>query len=167
MKNARLIRKQSNRRLYDTVASRHVTLEELGQIIADGGSIQVIDARTDADITRSVLLQIIVDNEHPATALLSQSFLENLIRLYRDPTQGMVANYLDASLEQFSRQHADMADAWRELAAQPTQPDWTDMASQSFDNWLGMHDAMTRFWTGGADARDADAPPEDKNKHKK
>jgi polyhydroxyalkanoate synthesis repressor PhaR len=94
----RLIRKQKNRRLYDTVDSRNVTLSELAEIIGSGESVRVQDGTSGEDLTRSVLLQIVLEQEGPGAAVLSQSFLESLIRLYNNPMQLLASGYLDGWL---------------------------------------------------------------------
>lgn len=146
MREPRLIRKQRNRRLYDTQTRSHVTLEDLGKIIEAGESISVVDARTDEDITRSVLLQIIAEHEHPASVLLSQQFLENLVRLYANPMQGMVASYLDASLGEFNRQQGDLLEGWQRVLDDSTTAAWSETATRSIESWQRMQKELTNLW---------------------
>ena len=77
----RLIKKYANRRLYDATASRHVTLDDLRKLIIDGAQIKVIDDKTGDDITRSVLLQIVAEQEHFGKPILSAHLLHSIVRL--------------------------------------------------------------------------------------
>ncbi len=80
MKQPRLIRKYVNRRLYDTVQSRYVNLEDLRKLIEQGTDIQVMDQANEKDISTTVLLQIICETQRSSTALLTTGFLTDLIR---------------------------------------------------------------------------------------
>ena len=97
------IKKYANRRLYNTAKSSYVTLEHLAQMVRDGQDFVVYDAKTGEDITRSVLTQIIFEEEAKGQNMLPISFLRQLIRLYGDSLQGVVPGYLEASMEAFGR----------------------------------------------------------------
>ena len=101
METRRLIKKYANRRLYDTVASRHVTLADLRAMIVAGTDIKIVDDTSGEDITRPLLLQIIVDREQAGQPLLSEMLLAQLIRFYGNPMQGMMADYLQRSVDAF------------------------------------------------------------------
>jgi polyhydroxyalkanoate synthesis repressor PhaR len=95
MPQERLIRKYSNRRLYDTGASRHVTLEDLRQLVVSGERIKVVDDKTGEDLTRSVLLQIIAEQEQFGAPVLGCDLLEMIIRFYGGPMQALLSRYLE------------------------------------------------------------------------
>jgi polyhydroxyalkanoate synthesis repressor PhaR len=98
-KNATVIKKYANRRLYNTATSTYVTLEDLAKMVKDGSDFIVYDAKTGDDITRSVLTQIIFEEENKeGNNLLPINFLRQLIRFYGDSMQGMVPNYLEFSM---------------------------------------------------------------------
>jgi len=97
------IKKYANRRLYNTATSSYVTLDHLSRMVKDGKEFVVEDAKTHEDITRSVLTQIIVEEESKGQHLLPISFLRQLISLYGDNLQWMVPNYLDYSMKAFAR----------------------------------------------------------------
>jgi polyhydroxyalkanoate synthesis repressor PhaR len=97
------IKKYANRRLYNTATSSYVTLDHLSQMVKEGKDFVVEDAKTHEDITRSVLTQIIVEEENKGQHLLPISFLRQLISLYGDNLQWMVPNYLEYSMQAFSR----------------------------------------------------------------
>ena len=98
-----IIKKYANRRLYNTATSGYVTLENLAQMVRADTDFTVYDARTGQDITRSVLAQIILEEEGKGSSLLPIEFLRRLIRLYGDNLQSFVPGYLDMSMEAFSR----------------------------------------------------------------
>ncbi len=98
-KNATVIKKYANRRLYNTATSTYVTLEDLAKMVKDGADFVVYDAKSGEDITRSVLTQIIFEEENKeGNNLLPINFLRQLIRFYGDSMQGMVPNYLEFSM---------------------------------------------------------------------
>lgn len=95
------IKKYANRRLYNTASSSYVTLEYLCQLVKDNVDFVVVDAKTDEDITRSVLTQIIVEQEAKGQQLLPLSFLRQLISFYGDNLQMLVPKYLEQSMQSF------------------------------------------------------------------
>jgi polyhydroxyalkanoate synthesis repressor PhaR len=104
--NATVIKKYANRRLYNTATSTYVTLEDLAQMVRAGTDFIVYDAKTGEDITRSVLTQIIFEEENKGGTgnLLPINFLRQLIRFYGDSMQGIVPNYLEMSLDSLTRE---------------------------------------------------------------
>lgn len=96
------IKKYANRRLYNTATSSYVTLDHLCQMVQEGVDFVVYDAKTGDDITRSVLTQIIVEEEAKGQNLLPINFLRQLIGLYGDSMQWMVPQYLDQMMESFA-----------------------------------------------------------------
>ena len=112
-----VIKKYANRRLYNTRKSSYVTLDDLSKMVREGEDFAVYDAKTGEDITRSVLTQIIVEEEAKEQNMLPTNFLRELIRLYGDPLQGVVPGYLDAAMEAFSRNQDQMRQAFGANAA--------------------------------------------------
>jgi polyhydroxyalkanoate synthesis repressor PhaR len=102
------IKKYANRRLYNTATSSYVTLDHLCQMVKDGIDFVVYDAKTGEDITRSVLTQIIVEEESKGQNLLPISFLRQLIGFYGDSMQWMVPSYLEYSMQAFARNQEQM-----------------------------------------------------------
>jgi polyhydroxyalkanoate synthesis repressor PhaR len=103
-----VIKKYANRRLYNTRSSAYVTLEHLSEMVKEGVDFVVYDAKTNEDITRSVLTQIIFDEESRGQNLLPIQFLRQLIRFYGDSMQGFVPSFLEMSLDSFTRQQERM-----------------------------------------------------------
>jgi polyhydroxyalkanoate synthesis repressor PhaR len=118
-----VIKKYANRRLYHTGTSSYVTLEDLGRMVRDGEDFVVYDAKTGEDITRSVLTQIIFEEENKEgrPSLLPVTFLRQLIRFYGDSMQALVPSYLEFSMENLAREQqklrAQMAEAFGPAAA--------------------------------------------------
>ena len=106
MSEPRTIKKYPNRRLYDTVESRYITLADIRRLVIDRVDFVVIDKKTQSDITRSILLQVIAEQEHVGEPLMSRDFLSQVIRSYGVATRGMVGSYLEQSLRQFASQTA-------------------------------------------------------------
>ena len=98
-----IIKKYANRRLYNTETSSYITLDHLAAMTREGRDFKVLDARSDEDITHSVLTQIIMDEETRGQTLLPVNFLRQLIALYGDSMQSMVPQYLEASMDAFRR----------------------------------------------------------------
>ncbi len=99
------IKKYANRRLYNTGTSTYVTLEDLAAMVKDGEDFIVYDAKTGEDITRSVLAQIIFEQENKeGQSLLPITFLRQLIRFYGDSMQMLVPRYLEQSIDMFTRE---------------------------------------------------------------
>ena len=103
-----IIKKYANRRLYNTRSSAYVTLEHLSEMVKDGVDFVVYDAKTGEDITRSVLTQIIFEEEGRGQNLLPIQFLRQLIRFYGDSMQAFLPSYLELSLDSFTRQQERM-----------------------------------------------------------
>ena len=103
-----VIKKYANRRLYNTQTSSYVTLDHLCEMVKAGTEFQVLDARSGEDITRSVLTQIIFEEETKGHNLLPIRFLRQLIRLYGDSMQAFVPGYLDLSMESFTKNQEAM-----------------------------------------------------------
>ena len=103
------IKKYANRRLYNTATSNYVTLDNLCQMVKEGTEFVVYDAKTGEDITRSVLTQIIVEEESKGgQTMLPVSFLRQLIGFYGDSLQGLVPRYLEFSMKTFARNQEQM-----------------------------------------------------------
>jgi polyhydroxyalkanoate synthesis repressor PhaR len=103
-----VIKKYANRRLYNTATSSYVTLDYLREMVKEGDNFVVFDAKTGEDITRSVLAQIIFEQESKGENLLPINFLRQLIRFYDDALQAALPKYLDMSMDRFTRDQEKM-----------------------------------------------------------
>ena len=103
-----IIKKYANRRLYNTAASSYVTLDHLSEMVREEVDFIVLDAKTGDDITRSVLTQIIFEQESKGQSMLPVQFLRRLIRFYGDQMQGFLPPYLEMSMESFTKAQETM-----------------------------------------------------------
>jgi len=169
MQPERLIRKYSNRRLYDTRASRHVTLDDLRQLVVAGERIKVIDDKSGDDLTRAVLLQIIAEQEQLGVPVLNCDLLEMVIRFYGGPMQALLSRYLEQAFTTMLRQQEAMQSEMAKALQTPFAP-LTDMVRKNMEVWEQMQAATRDALAGrtGADsarARDPnDQPQGDKSK---
>ena len=106
----RIIRKYPNRRLYDTSASAYVTLAQVRQLVLERQPFVVHDARTGEDLTRSVLLQILLEEEASGAPMFSESMLAEMIRFYGHAMQGFMGSYLEKSIQAFLEIQARLAE---------------------------------------------------------
>jgi polyhydroxyalkanoate synthesis repressor PhaR len=106
-----IVKKYANRRLYNTETSSYITLDHLAQLTREGRDFKVLDAKTDEDITHSVLTQIIMDEEGKGTTMLPPNFLRQIISMYGDSMQAMVPQYLEASMSAFRSNQAKFHEA--------------------------------------------------------
>ena len=103
-----VVKKYANRRLYNTETSSYVTLDDLASMVRDGRDFVVYDAKSGEDLTRSVLTQIIVEQEGKGQSMLPTSVLRQLIGLYGDNLQSLVPRYLEAAMASFTQQQEQM-----------------------------------------------------------
>ena len=106
----RVIKKYPNRRLYDTETSTYITLAEVKQLVMDSQPFVVRDAKTNEDLTRSILLQIILEEEAGGAPMFSEAALANIIRFYGHAMQGFMGNYLEKNVQAFTDMQARMAE---------------------------------------------------------
>jgi polyhydroxyalkanoate synthesis repressor PhaR len=135
MSEVRIIKKYPNRRLYDTVESRYITLEDVRRLVLGHTEFCVIDKRTQQDITRPVLLQVIAEQEQHHGTLLSQDFLAQLIRSHDAGIDGMLSIYLEQNLRMFLHDKPPAGDQ----AAAASQ-----LAHQNHERWHSAQDEIFR-----------------------
>ena len=132
------IKKYANRRLYNTATSSYVTLDTLAQMVKDGEEFSVFDAKSGEDITRSVLTQIIFEEEAKGENLLPINFLRQLIGFYGNGMQSFVPSYLEMSLESFSKQQEEIGRAFGGEAAVSAMKTMTQKNAEIFQNAMKM-----------------------------
>ena len=106
MSEPRTIKKYPNRRLYDTVESRYITLADIRRLVIERVDFVVIDKKSQGDITRSILLKVIAEQEHGGEPLMSRDFLSQVIRSYGAGVRSAMGSYLEQSLKLFATQNA-------------------------------------------------------------
>ena len=157
-----IIKKYANRRLYNTAKSSYVTLDHLAQMVRDGEDFIVNDAKTGSEITRTVLAQIIFDEEAKGPTMLPANFLRQIIRLYGDTLQGFVPGYLDASMDTFTLNQEKMrGQVQSTLEANPALANFEALARTNME-WFDNAMRMFAPFAAGAAAKDAtsDEPAE-------
>lgn len=111
----RLIKKYPNRRLYDTRTSTYITLADVKDLVLKHENFQVVDAKTGEDLTRSILLQIILEEEAAGVPMFSSEVLAQMIRFYGNAMQGVMGKYLENNLKAFSEMQKQFQDHARHL----------------------------------------------------
>lgn len=153
------IKKYANRRLYNTATSSYVTLENLAQMVKDGTEFVVYDAKTGEDITRSVLTQIIVEEEGKGQNMLPIGFLRQLISLYGDNLQFMVPRYLESSMEAFARNQDQMRQYFKDVSGVFPFGAFEEMGKQNMALFERAMQMFTPFAGKGPGGKAPTAPP--------
>ncbi|MCB1496185.1 MAG: polyhydroxyalkanoate synthesis repressor PhaR [Bauldia sp.] len=148
------IKKYANRRLYNTGTSTYVTLEDLAEMVKAGEDFVVFDAKTGEDITRSVLTQIIFEQENKGQNLLPITFLRQLIRFYGDSIQNLVPTYLDFSIDSFVRDQEKI----RTQMANAFGPGALDVVGDQVRRNTEMFEQAMRMFLPFGGGRDQQAP---------
>ena len=138
-----VIKKYANRRLYNTAKSSYVTLDDLAVMVRAGQDFVVKDAKSGEDITRSVLAQIIFEEESKGQNLLPVKFLRQLIGLYGDSLEGFVPGYLEASMESFAKNQDQMREQITSMIGE--NPMMANMESLARGNMEWMENAVKMF----------------------
>jgi polyhydroxyalkanoate synthesis repressor PhaR len=129
MSEPRVIKKYPNRRLYDTVESRYITLADVRRLVLERIEFVVVDKKNSADITRSILLQVIAEQEHLTEPVLSQEFMVSVIRSYGTSLQAQVSPHLEQSLKQLMSQQPTPQLRERVKTVAPAEPPRPRVAS--------------------------------------
>jgi len=131
----RLIKKYPNRRLYDTRTSSYITLADVKELVLKNEDFQVVDAKSNEDLTRSILLQIILDEEGGGMPMFTRDLLSQMIRFYGNTMQGMMGKYLEGNVRAFTDMQAKLQDQAHSIYGENT-PDSKDLWAQ-FLNFQG------------------------------
>ena len=163
MSETRVIKKYPNRRLYDTVESRYITLADIRRLVVEKVEFLVIDKKTQEDITRTILLQVIAEQEHRTDPLLSREFLSQVIRSYGGPVQPVIGAYLEHSLKLIAAQGRDLRDRLKSQGSGENADMATALAERGFQRWPGVQDEIVRVLNNASSrSREiSDADPHD------
>jgi polyhydroxyalkanoate synthesis repressor PhaR len=137
-----VIRKYPNRRLYDTVESRYVTLADVRRLVVERVDFVVLDRKTQQDITRSILLQVIAEQEGGGESVMSRDFLSQVIRSYGNGLQEFVGRYLDESLRLFAREQRDLRDRFRSVVGVDPVETVTAVAQKNYQRWKAVQEEV-------------------------
>ena len=157
----RVIKKYANRRLYDTADSRYVKLEDLRRLVLNNQRFEVVDTRDGADITRSIMLQIIVEQEEKGQSILSTRLLEQLIHYYGDNLQTFVGSYLDKSMDFFNSQQQGLQNQMENLLQAAPSSVWKEMAERNLALWSDMQQELFSSFVTTAGKDKTSKPDED------
>lgn len=158
MSEARVIKKYPNRRLYDTEESRYITLSDVRELVIKKIEFVVMDKKSGDDITRSILLQVISEQEQQGEAIMSQDFLSQVIRSYGSVVPGFMANYLEQSLKLFMVQQQNIRGQVKRVVGVDPVVAVADIAQKNFARWKALQDEVLKRFTGSS--REPQEPPE-------
>ena len=167
MSAARVIKKYPNRRLYDTEDSRYITLVDVKDLVLNKIDFLVIDKKSGDDITRSILLQVISEQEQQGDAIMSQDFLSQVIRSYGNVMPGFIGNYLEQSLKLFMTQQQNLRSQVKRVVGIDPIVAVTDVAQKNFNRWKSLQDEVLRRFAGGSRSRDGGSKGRVPEDHKK
>ncbi|NIN35235.1 MAG: polyhydroxyalkanoate synthesis repressor PhaR [Gammaproteobacteria bacterium] len=136
MSETRIIKKYPNRRLYDTEDSKYITLEDIKELVMKGIDFSVNDVKTDEDLTRNILLQIIAEQEHHGEPFFSTELLTQIIQSYGDSIQSVAGDFITRSMQLFVEQQKQFQDA---ISKDPISA-MSDMAEKNMKMWQEMQE---------------------------
>jgi polyhydroxyalkanoate synthesis repressor PhaR len=139
---SRIIRKYPNRRLYDTTESRYVTLADIRRLVVEGVDFVVLDRKSQQDITRSILLQVIAEQEGGGESLMSRDFLSQVIRSYGSGLHHFVGRYLDESLQLFVREQREVRDRFKSVVGIDPVDTVTGVAQRNYQRWRALQEEV-------------------------
>jgi len=134
----RIIKKYPNRRVYDTHLSKYIKIDDLRDMVIDGIEFQVIETQTKEDVTRSILLQIILEQESDNDPLFTSENLKHFIRYYGNQHSDVFSTYLTQSLTFFSQQQEQMGQQFTELFKQNPMDSFTEFNQKGVEMWQDM-----------------------------
>lgn len=150
MKSARIITKYPNRRLYDTQESRYVTLADIRNLVIEKIDFLVRDRKSGDDITRSILLQVITEQEQQGEAVMSRDFLSQVIRSYDKVVPEFASDYLEESMDFFMTQQQNLRNQICRVVGIDPFAAVADMAQKNFARWkLLQKEVLRRFSATG------------------
>ena len=138
----RVIRKYPNRRLYDTVESRYVTLADVRRLVVDRVDFVVLDRKSQQDITRSILLQVIAEQEGAGESLMSRDFLSQVIRTYGSGLHDFVGRYLDESIQQFARDQRELREKFKNVLGIDPVETVGAVAQKNYQRWKALQEEV-------------------------
>lgn len=148
----RVVKKYPNRRLYDTVESRYITLADIRRLVMEKIDFVVIDKKSQEDITRAILLQVISEQEHAGDPLMSQDFLSQVIRSYGGAMQCLVGSYLEQSLKLLSSQQQQMREHMRGVFGNDAYDNIATLTQHNLERWRSVQDDIFKVMSGAASA---------------
>jgi polyhydroxyalkanoate synthesis repressor PhaR len=155
MNSARVIKKYPNRRLYDTVESRYITLANVRTLVIRKIDFVVVDKKSGEDITRPILLQVITEQEQQGEAVMSQDFLSQVIRSYGKVVPGFAANYLEQSMKLFMTQQKNLREQVKRVVGDDPFAAVADVAQKNIARWKALQEEVLRRFVGAGRTEDS------------
>jgi polyhydroxyalkanoate synthesis repressor PhaR len=165
MNGPRILKKYPNRRLYDTTTSKYITLEDVRRLVLDGVQFVVRDSKTDEDITRSVLLQVIAEQEEAGQPIFTVPILTQMIQFYGDAIQGLASEFLQRSLVAFGEQQRLFRRQLEDVMTKDPFGAMSDLTRQNLAMWQKAQGAW--FGAGGEKPAEAPAEPDEEGRDRK
>lgn len=138
MEDKRIIKKYPNRRLYDTEESKYITLEDIKNLVLDNKEFIVKDVKSEEDLTRTILLQIIIEQEDDGEPLFTSQTLAHIIRFYGDSVQSVAGDYLQKSVNLFVSQQKQMEKQLQSAVSTNPMATVTELTEKNMDMWKKM-----------------------------
>ena len=160
MSEPRTIKKYPNRRLYDTEESRYITLADVRRLVVEKRDFVVIDKKSGNDITRSILLQVISEQEQSGDPIMSRDFLSHVIRSYGGAMQGFVGSYLEQSLKLFMSQQQQLRDKVKGVVGVDPVGVVASITQKNYARWKAVQEDIFRTLTRGGRLDEDDTPDE-------
>jgi polyhydroxyalkanoate synthesis repressor PhaR len=142
MEDKRIIKKYPNRRLYDTEESKYITLEDIKKLVKQNKDFVVKDVKSDEDLTRSILLQIIIEQEDDGEPLFSTQALSHIIRFYGDSAQSVAGEYIQKSIDLFVSQQKQLQDQLQTAVNTNPITAMAELTEKNLDMWKKMQQSF-------------------------
>lgn len=156
MSNPRVIKKYPNRRLYDTEESRYITLADIKDLVMNKVDFEVIDKKSGEDITRTILLQVISEQEQHGDAIMTEDFLAQIIRAYGSVVPDFMARYLEQSMSFFTKQQKFLQGQVKSVVGTDPISAMAEMTQKNFARLQSLQEEMLKGFTPDSDASPAD-----------
>ena len=152
MSNTRVIKKYPNRRLYDTEESRYITLADVKELVMNKVDFVVIDKKSGEDITRTILLQVISDQEQHGDAIMTEDFLAQIIRAYGSVVPDFMARYLEQSMSFFMKQQKVLQCQVKSVVGTDPISAMTELTQKNFARLQSLQEEMLKGFSADTDS---------------
>ncbi|MEM6998456.1 MAG: polyhydroxyalkanoate synthesis repressor PhaR [Pseudomonadota bacterium] len=142
MEDKRVIKKYPNRRLYDTEESKYITLEDIKKLVIENKEFIVKDVKSEEDLTRMILLQIIIEQEDDGEPLFTTQALSHIIRFYGDSVQSVAGDYIQKSIDLFVSQQKQIQEQFQSAVSNNPIKTMTELTEKNLDMWKKMQESF-------------------------
>lgn len=163
----RTIKKYPNRRLYDTELSKYITLSHIRDLVLEKEQFVVIDKKSGDDITRSILMQVISEQEQHGEPVMTEDFLSQIIRTYSSAMPNVVSSYLEQSLKLFMNQQAQARNTIRKVVGIDPVDAVTNLAQRNFARWRAVQEEVFKVLNLKSQDQDDDVADAKESKRRK